>query len=65
MTKAEGLSLQSLTQIGPGKEVVILERDVFYHDNAVEEEPRREMFTHTESAMTVAWLPRNEFCAGF
>lgn len=65
MTEAEGLSLSSQTQIGPGKEAVVLQCDVFYHVNEVEEEPRREMFTHTESAMTVAWLPRNESCTGF
>lgn len=36
----------------------VFERNVFYHDNEVEEESRREMFIHTEPAMMVA---RNKY----
>lgn len=54
VTEAGGLSLYSLIQIGTIKEVVVFEHSVFYHDNEVEEESRREMFTHIESAMMVA-----------
>lgn len=54
MTEAGGLSLWSLIQIGELKDVVVFEHSVFYHDNEVEKESRREMFTHRGSAMMVA-----------
>lgn len=39
--------------MGTVKEVVVFECNVFYHDNEVEEESRKEMVTHIESAMIV------------
>ena len=43
----------SLIKMGTVKEAVVFECNVFYHDNEVEEQSRREMFTHMESAMIV------------
>ena len=43
----------SVIKMGTVKEAVVFECNVFYHDNEVEEQSRREMFTHIESARFV------------